>query len=451
MPVSPARAIAYRVLRRVQSGRGFAADLLQGREISELKEADRRLVTELVMGVLRWARELEIEIGRVSGKPFKSFDPEVATILCLGIYQIRFLTKIPKSAVVNEAVEMTKAARKRSAAGLINAVLRKCAPPARSIALERFGKPGLESLEMACRTLPEWLLERWKNSFGVEAARALAWQSTLPPPVTLRVRGGEAHGEAIQSELAQEGIQTRAGRFRPAALVVASGSIRATTALREGRIVIQDEASQLVAELVQPEAGHSVLDLCAAPGIKTGRLAEALGEGKLVAADISARRLRMMAGLLPKPLPQGLRLARVRLDATEELPFSLEFDRILLDVPCSGTGTLARNPEIKARLQPIDVARLAETQRIMLRNALPAVAPGGRLVYATCSLEPEENEQAVHEVLQKSPRFRLLSALELAQEFPAMSSLFDSEGYFRTRPDLHAVDGFFAAVIVRMR
>ncbi len=449
MPVSPARQAAYRILRRVESGRAFAVDLLQSQQVSELKEVDRKLATELVMGVLRWAGELDFQIELLSEKPLKYFDPEVLTILRLGLYQIRFLRKIPKHAVVNEGVEMAKAVRKRSAAGLVNAVLRKCAESARPIVSKQAEVPDPEAVEMACHSLPTWLLERWTELFGPEAAKSLAWQSTMIPRTALRASGIEAGREQLQRELREEGIETRPGRYGRLALVVETGNLQSAKSLRSGCVLIQDEASQLVADLVRAGPGNSVLDLCAAPGIKTAQLAAALRKGTLVACDLSVRRLRTMPKLLSRVIPEGLRLHLVRLDATRDLPFRLKFDRILLDVPCSGTGTLARNPEIKARLEPRDLLRLAESQAKMLRNALEALAPGGRLVYATCSLEPEENEQVVEKVLRDEPGYRLLTAPELSREFPSLSPLFDPGGYFRTRPDLHSMDGFFAAVMIR--
>lgn len=401
------------------------------------------------MGVLRWRGELDFQSQRLAGKPLKYFDPEIATILRLGIYQICFLEKIPKSAVVNEAVELSKAAGKRSAAGLVNAVLRKCESlPCRPSAM-RFEESDVETKEMACRSFPSWLLQRWSRHFGSEAAKSLAWAGNTVPRTTIRVstNGGDL-GE-VERQLAEEGVTTRPGQYARQALVVESGNVQSTKAARERRVVIQDEASQLVGTLLAPEAGQHLLDLCAAPGIKTGQLATALGKGMLVACDLSARRLRTLAKLLPKSVPAGLGIHLVRLDATHVLPFGRRFVRILLDVPCSGTGTLARNPEIKWRLVPADLVRLAEIQTKMLRNALEVLEPGGRLVYATCSLEPEENERVVESVLQESAGYRSLTAQEISAEFPALGSLFDSRGYFRTRPDLHAMDGFFAAVVTR--
>jgi len=247
-----------------------------------------------------------------------------------------------------------------------------------------------------------------------------------------------------------EGVVTSSCPYAQAhGLRVESGQVQNTRAYREGRVVIQDEASQMVAELMSPEPGQRVLDLCAAPGMKAGQLAQMLGAGTLVACDRSAARLRTLARLLPRWVPAPVHLSMVRLDARRPLPFGAKFERILLDAPCSGTGTLARNPEIKWRLGPQDITRLAELQAMMVRNALPALAHGGRLVYATCSLEPEENEGVVEKVLSELPEFRLLPARELALEYPQLIPLFESRGYFRTHPGQHAMDGFTAAVMVR--
>jgi 16S rRNA (cytosine967-C5)-methyltransferase len=447
--VSPARQAAYQILRRVETGRIYAVDLLQGDQVSRLRESDRRLVTELVMGVLRWRGDLDFEIERLSGKPLGYFDPEIATILRLAIYQIRYLEKIPKAAAVNEAVELVKAARKRSAAGLVNAVLRKCEHAGNVAQSLKSGSADPETIESASHSMPRWLLDRWERRFGLEAARLLAWSSVRTPPTILRVTGGEGACREVRRELAEAGIRAHPAKYAKAALIVESGDVRSSGAWREGRVVIQDEASQLVGSLLAPEPGECALDLCAAPGMKSAQLATALTRGTLVACDLSDRRLRTMTRLLPRQLPADLRFGAVRLDATRALPFGIKFDRILLDVPCSGTGTLARNPEIKWRLRPEDLPRLAAAQAAIGRNALEVLKPGGRLVYATCSLEPEENEQVVETILAESPAARRLSQEELRREFPDLSALFDRQGYFRTRPDFDQMDGFFAAVIVR--
>jgi len=461
-------------------------DLLQTPEVSALKEADRRLATELVMGVLRWRGELDFQIEELSERPVERLDPEVATILRMGVYQIQFLERVPKAAAVNEAAEMTKAAHKRSATGLVNAVLRKCPPGGRAVRLGRFD--GLDQAARASvrRATPAWLLERWaaintpllpietpviaggarsqlpvvrcneqlttddgQRTADDDVALRLAWASTQVPPTVLRVVGLEQDIPRLREELAAEGVETRPGKFSARALLVESGNVQASHALRQGRVVIQDEASQLVADLLMPQAGQHVLDLCAAPGIKAGQIAQTLGSGILVACDVSARRLHTMATLLPLWLPREVQWLAIQLDATQALPFGCQFERILLDAPCSGTGTLARNPEIKWRLREADLKRLAEAQVKMLESALVSLSSAGRLVYATCSLEPEENEGVVERVLGETPGYQAVSRAELESAYPALSPLFDSQGYLRTRPDLYPTDGFFAAVIVR--
>ncbi|MGD0697287.1 MAG: 16S rRNA (cytosine(967)-C(5))-methyltransferase RsmB [Terriglobia bacterium] len=451
MPVSPSRQAAYRILLRVEAGRGFAVDLLQGPGVSALKEADRRLATEIVMGALRWRGELDYRLAKLSGKKLSYFDPEIAAILRLSLYQILFLAKIPKSAVVNEAVELAKAARKKSAAGLVNAVLRKCEPSRGLRRREGTGEepshPNEEILAAAVRSLPPWLAEGWARHFGTAPAESLAWASVCVPPVTLRINASAGEREETRQRFLREGITARLGRYSSMALVVESGSPQSSELLRRGQAIVQDEASQVVASLVAPRTGDRVLDLCAAPGIKTSQLAGDQREGLLVGCDISGPRLRTMKQVTSMLLPESVRLNLIRLDAASELPFRIQFDRILVDAPCSGTGTLARNPEIKLRLAAKDLVRLGELQSRILRNALRMLAPGGRLVYATCSLEPEENERVVESALQSDGSARLVSARELSDEFPLLSPLFDSEGYLRTRPDLHGMDGFFAAVV----
>ena len=269
MPIAPARTTAYRILLRVEAGRGFATDLLQGEEVSALKEVDRRLATELAMGVLRWRGELDFQIQIISGRPVERLDAEVATILRLGIYQVQFLDRIPKSAVVNDAVEMTKAARKRSAAGFVNSVLRKCPAGGGKLAPEGFDSLDKARLESVRRATPAWLLERWTRNFsqsggdGELVASRLAWASTQVSPTVVRVVRQAENVARLREELAAEGIKTRQGKFSSQALVVESGNVRASDAFRQCRVVIQDEASQLVAKLLEPLKRGSACLICA--------------------------------------------------------------------------------------------------------------------------------------------------------------------------------------------
>ncbi|MCL5006088.1 MAG: 16S rRNA (cytosine(967)-C(5))-methyltransferase RsmB [Acidobacteria bacterium] len=447
--VSPARKVAFEILVQVEAGHAFAANLLEGGKASALGEADRGLATEIVMGVLRWRGEIDYRLEQLSGKPIGSFDREVATALRMGVYQIAFLEKIPKSAAVNESVKLTKLARKRSAAGLVNAVLRKCEPARIQAAPANAEGLSATALESFRRTVPSWLLNRWEKTYGRDAAAQLACVSTQIPSTTLRITSLSRDLALIPKKLDEKGVKVRQGRYAPAALIVEQGKGMSSEAAWKMGMVIQDEASQLVASLLAVRPGLRVLDLAAAPGLKTSLLADALGKGLLVACDISSVRLRTMRKLLPRMTANPRATRMVQLDASQDLPFRQKFDRILVDAPCSGTGTLGRNPEIKWRLTPEDIERLSTLQVRILRNALGLLATGGRLVYATCSLEPEENASVVETVLPGMPGCRLLTRRELSEEFPKLRALFEAQGYFHTRPDRDDMDGFFAAVIVR--
>lgn len=446
MPVSPARAAAFDILLHVEAGHRHAVDLLQGPRISRLIDADKRLATELVMGVLRWRGSLDDEIASLSGRRpdrLDRFDPEVLESLRLGVYQLRHLDGIPARAAVYESVEMVKAARKISAVGLVNAVLRKCK-----------GKvhPGsTKYLQAARRSMPSWMLDRWTRHLGPEAADHLALASVSVPEILIRLTGGGGQDAtaALQQELEREHIHTLPGKYAQRALRVTSGNVLSSAAWREGRMVIQDEASQLVGELVNAQRGEIVLDLCAAPGMKSRLIADDMQRGTMVVCDRSLRRMKTLGDLTHTARPGDVRLHKIVLDAAQPLPFSARFGRILVDAPCSGTGTLARNPEIKHRLRPQDISRLAALQAQILQHALECLAPRGRLVYSTCSLEPEENDAVAGAAIQSHPQCRRLRAAELRAEFPAFADLIGDDGAFRTRPDLHKTDGFFAVVFTR--
>lgn len=447
MSISPARMAAYQVLLRVETSRDFAVDLLQSSLVSKLEPVDRNLVTELVMGVLRWRGDLDFQIEQLSGKSIDRFDPEIAEALRLGAYQIRFLSRVPKRAAVHESVELVKAARKRSAAGLVNAVLRKFERVPLADPDSRDGsEQDREYVQSALRSLPEWIRLRWERNFGHERATAMVLASQAAPHTYLRLTDPNESRQALRQELAEGGVQTKPGAVGARSIQVESGDVFATDAWKQRRIVIQEEASQLVGELVQPHPGQTVLDVCAAPGIKAGQIAADFEQGSLVACDRNVRRMKVMQKLIAS-WPPNVRLHEVVLDASQPLPFRIRFDRVLADVPCSGTGTLARNPEIKWRLKEEDLGRLAQIQTEILRNSLSHLAPNGRLVYSTCSLEPEEDEKVIAKALESFPKCRAVNAADVRQEFPRLAAMFDERGYFRTWPGVHPLDGFFAAVI----
>lgn len=382
----------------------------------------------------------------------KSLDLEVLTALRLGLYQLRFLDRVPAHAAVNESVELVRSARKRSAAGLVNAVLRNLVTTARKPAEEQL-PPDLPVSERLgiLHSHPTWLVARWLGRFGEARTIGLLEANNRPAPLACVLLDPPHRQETIM-RLEQAEARVSPGHWLDAALIVAGGNIAASEPFERGWAFIQDEASQMVALLVDAAGGTAILDLCAAPGGKTAMLARAARPGALViAGDLHPSRLRAMRSRLEQAGIGGVQY--LGCNATRSLPFAQHFDRILADAPCSGTGTLARNPEIRWRLEPEDLSDLHDRQVRLLGQALAALAPGGRLVYSTCSLEAEENEDVVRTVLREAAGIRIVSGASLlAPHLCAGSSaaaLFDAEGFLRTFPPEHHADGFFAAVLER--
>ena len=455
MAVSPSRQIAFEVLRRVEAEGAYASDVLHEALDARVKPADAALATEIALGVLRWRRLLDCLLERHLKKPVERLDLPVALALRMGLYQLRFLAKIPARAAVNESVEIVKRARKTSAAALVNAVLHKAAGEASTPADKLLPASLSQAEELATRhSHPTWLVERWLARLDEAATVALLEANNERPRLTCALLQPD-HRHEIFDELEEAGMHVEPGLLLKNAFAVSGGSPARTEAFRNGLISIQDEASQAVPLLLGVRPGDRVLDLCAAPGGKTVALARAAGnKGIVIAADRHAHRLRAMQAQFRRLDLGDVKL--VELDAEQPLPFGEKFDRILVDAPCSGTGTLARHPEIRWRLKREQLAEFHQLQARMLRNALKSLATDGRLVYSTCSIEPEENEEAIAEVLPDEPPIRRIPwgaeaevlRPHLVKGFDA-GTLFATDGYFRTSPAVHHTDGFFAAVLER--
>jgi 16S rRNA (cytosine967-C5)-methyltransferase len=418
--ISPARLAAFKILKQVESG-AFSSILLAAEE-PHLIPADRALCHELVLGVLRWQLRLDKILEHFSKRAVEGLDQGVRIALRLGLYQLHYLTRIPESAAVNESVSLVRAARLSSATAFVNAVLRRAIR-------ERNFDPGAEvsdpSERIAIQTShPVWLIDRWVQSFGPDHAEAFANANNLMPPTAFRLVVNRANQSEILSKLKDA---------KSSDIVDGAWRISGSTALlREltagGEIYLQDEASQLVAHELEVKPRERVLDLCAAPGGKTSLIADRSG-AFIVATDRSATRMATVVNTMQ--LHELKSIKPVILDAVEPLPFaSGSFDKVLVDAPCSGTGTLRRNPEIRWRLTPVDIVKLAEQQKLILRRAVEMVKAGGRLVYSTCSVEPEENEEVIEEVLANDERFQLVKTS-------------------RTWPQREGCDGFFTSIFQR--
>ncbi len=455
MGVSTARRIAYEVLRRVETEGAYASDVLHESLDAGVKPADAALATETALGVLRRRRLLDVLLDRHLNKPIERLDPPVVLALRIGVYQLRFLENIPARAAVNESVELVKWARKSSAAALVNAVLHQVAKEASTPAANLLPANLSAGERLAIlHSHPTWMVERWLARLGEARTIALLEANNRRPRLTCALNE-PARRREIFDELERAGMRLEPGVLLRSAFAVRGGSPSKTQAFRTGAISIQDEASQAVPLLLGVRPGDRVLDLCAAPGGKTAVLARIAGsEGIVIAADRHAHRLRAMRAQFKRLKLGGIHL--VGLDAEHPLPFRQEFDRILVDAPCSGTGTLARHPEIRWRLQPEQLAQFHQSQVRMVSNALANLAPGGRLVYSTCSIESEENEDIVAQALRAEPSVRRATASVAPETLKPhlvngleTGTLFLTDGYFRTSPAVHHTDGFFAALLDR--
>lgn len=447
--IGPARVAAFRVLREVARGDAQPAAVLAHEHRALEDPRDRALATEIVAGTLRWQRALDAAIAGAAARPLDSIDEGVLLILRLSLYQLLHLDRVPASAVVDDAVSLTRsAAGQARATGFVNGVLRTLSRSRRQL-----GRPPRPSAGAPRQALidylgitqshPDWLVTRWLDRYGFEHAAAWTEFNNVTPPLTLRANRLVVARDDLRRELLDESeLDTAPGRFAPDALVVTSGRLPEA----RGRFTIQDEASQLVPLLLGARAGERVLDLCASPGGKaTAVAAEMNGNGLIVACDARAKRMRLLAAAVRDSRAPNIRLVQV--GGRDEVPFAQVFDRVIVDAPCSGLGTVRRDPDIRWRRHEADLPGFAEYQRTLLARAARAVAPGGRLVYATCSSEPEENDAVVDAFVAAHPDFELLNAREI--DAPRLGPVTDARGMLRTLPFAHGLEAFFAAALVR--
>jgi 16S rRNA (cytosine967-C5)-methyltransferase len=439
--IARARAAAFDILLKISTTDAHSDELLRSREVDALSAQDRGLATTLVLGTLRWQLRLDARIRPLLARPGAKLAPAVETALRLGAFQLLYLDRIPAHAAIGESVELAKTAGEKYAAGLVNAVLRKIA--------------SLPRVQLADESIadayahPAWMVERWVRAYGADAARAVCAFDQEPSGICLRL----IHPEA-EASLADEGVELAAGEFLTAARRVVRGDVIRSTTFRHGWVRIQDEGSQLVAEL----GGHGerILDACAAPGGKTAILAERNPTAQILACDVSARRLEAMRRMLA---PLGERVRFQQRDAATAEP-AAEFDLILCDVPCTGTGTIGRNPEIRFRVNLEEIARQRARQVRILSAAMDGLVSGGRLLYSTCSLEPEENESVVEKVLDRQRGVRAASLIDEVQRLSVEGAIHRDgllrltdgaiqDGVLRTLPGIVLCDGFFAALLIR--
>ncbi len=469
--ISPARQAAYKALRSVNIKKiDNSSQALARTRPSVSDERDRALVSEIVTGTLRWQAQLDYLIEHFARRPITRIDSEILDILRLSTYQLLHLDRVPNSAAVNEAVELTFLVGKRSAGGFVNAVLRainnECQnPPLPPYPLlKQSSLRGTltedsiheinqsEMLDYLSISLshPRWLIQRWLKRYGFEVTVNWVHFNNRPAPLTLRVNRLRIDPPTLLDIRASHHITVHPTRYAQDGLIVTQGNPLRTPLAELGLFVVQTEASQLVAEFASVQPGECVLDACASPGLKTMALASMLkNHGLVVASDVRRKRIKLLQEM--KNTYNATCVHIVQTDLLKNLPFHNYFDCVLVDAPCSGLGTIRRDPEIRWRRTEADLNLMADKQVTMLERAADVVRAGGRIIYSTYSSEPEENEKVVERFLHLRPDFsqvHRLSGNNRARNDVA-SEIIDEKGYLRTDPFKHGLEAFFGALLDR--
>ncbi|HJV57003.1 MAG TPA: 16S rRNA (cytosine(967)-C(5))-methyltransferase RsmB [Methylomirabilota bacterium] len=440
-PVSQARYEALHILVRVERDRAFADIALEhALERARLEPRDAALCTEIVFGTLRWRRHLDWRLTPHLNRPLAKLDPWVRALLRLTAYQLIFLDRVPRWAAVDEAVSVARLkSRVPGPAEFVNAVLRSFT---RAPGPPRLPAHPVEAAGVRW-SFPDWIAARWIARYGMEEAERLMAALDERPPVTIRTNTLRITREDLATRLRDEELaETDPTPLAPEGLTVRRGAVGRWAAFAAGWCAIQDEASMLIARLLDPSPGELVADTCAAPGTKATHLAQLMdNRGRIVAMDPNAARLRLLTQAAAR---LGVDIIEAHAGGVAAVAgrWKGRCDRVLVDAPCSNLGVLRRNPDVKWNRDESDLGRLAEKQRGILAAAAALARPGGRLVYATCSLEPEENDLIVRGFLDGHPDW----TVDPPSDFPVAPN---PDGFIRCLPHVHGTDGFTAVRLAR--
>jgi len=436
---------AVDILSQVRISQSFAGELLDACLDSNTLSGtpDGRLLTHLVYGVLRFQGHLDWIISKLYRGDFAKMDESIKNILRVGLYQLKFSDRLPAFAVVDEAVKSAKIIAPTQS-GLTNAILRNYLRHGDKISFPSWKTQPAEHIA-ALHSHPLWLVKTWIDIFGKEEALALCKANNEMPPMTIRINTLKTSPEELELKLKVEGFSYATTNLSPDGIVLTDSTqpIQKTDLFREGLLRIQDEGAQLVSYLINPKDNENILDVCAGTGGKTTHLAAIMkNDGHILATDRHPGKLTELTKEITRLGINNIQTQQVDLSIMLPIALKEKFDQVLVDAPCSGTGTLRRNPEIKWRTKALDLEGYAATQKTILQNAAPAVKKGGHLIYCTCSLMPAENEDVIRQFLVNNPQF-ILAPIPEAIKKP----LIDKNGFFRTYPHLHNTDGFFGAIL----
>jgi 16S rRNA (cytosine967-C5)-methyltransferase len=415
---------------------------------SRFDRRDEAFVTALVYGVLRWRRRLDWLISTVSTTPLAKLDPSVINIVRMGLYQIIFMDRVPNSAAVNTSVDLTKALKKKWLTGFVNGVLRNALRRLPEIELPSSEKDPIQALSVS-QSMPKWLVKRWINQFGQQDATFLCEAANRIPRLALRTNILKTDQATLISNLQTIAEVVRSSTYTPEGIVLEGlkGHLFSSPAFEKGWFQVQDEAAQAVGYLLAPKPGQTVLDACAGLGGKTAHIAALMeNSGRVTAMDRDGRKLDMLDKEMQRLGITIVSRQKTDLETTNTSKAPEQFDRILVDAPCSGLGVIRRNPDAKWTRRPKDIDRCARRQMQILENIAPRLKSGGVLVYAVCSTEPEETHGVINSFLNKQANFAID---ENSPEIPpSLIPLLDRRGWLKTTPHRHGTDGFFA---VRLR
>ena len=443
------RAICLEILNQLEKADRHPDRLLSDsfKRYRHLTSLDRGFLTELTYGVLRWREKLDWSIRHLSKIPLEKIEPETLNILRLGLYQIEFLTRTPASAAVNESVELAKRHRGSGGGGFVNAILRSFLRKKEEIPCPEIDQDPALHLSVTY-SHPLWLVRRWIEEMGIEETLNVCLFNNRISPLTLRTNTLKMGREELIEKLRKKGLKAIPATFSLEGILLDDPPpVSELPFLGEGLFIIQDEASQLVTSVLDPKAGEKNLDGCASPGGKTTHIAQRMeNKGEVYALDLTRDKLVFVEEICQR---LGIEMVKtLKGDATQFLPVleGMQFDRILADVPCSGFGTLRKNPDLKWRKGEGDIKRLSELQMAILTHLSGFVKSGGVLVYSTCTVFREENEDVVEKFLERHPEFQLD---RMAEILPEKCHALIKDGYLKTFPPSDEMDGFFVTRMIK--
>jgi len=453
--VSPARALAYAVVRATFEEDAFTERAFRAEvDRLEIEGRDRAQAQRLAYGAVQRRGTSDAAIERLAGRSTRLLDPPVLGALRLGLYELLFADATPDHAAVDQAVELVKAAGAGHAAGFANAILRRATRERAQLTADLLSDDSTPAAAAVADSAPQWLAEMWWRELGEEAARAVLAACNERAEVAMRVNPLRTDREAMLARLAEAGVEAHAPDadwpLAAPELLVVEGRMGETVpaAVHAGELTPQSRGSAAVVEVLDPQEGEHILDLCAGPGIKTGQIAARMGDrGEVISVELDPTRAGEVAAQASR---LGLRsVTVVEADATAA-EIGPGFDRVLLDAPCSDLGTLASRPDARWRKSPRTIERLVEVQEQMLRNAAAVLRPGGTLVYSTCTISRRENEERVAALLRASEASEVppLELDDLGAQAPALSAPTEPR-CLQLRPDRDRTTGFFIARLRR--